>query len=214
MGRVRYYASTRTELSVPWLGLTYGAEDALPFEVEVTSLQPGTPAGTVALETEHGAPVCTATLSGGAGSCTLGATQLLPGTYLVFATYTPTTPGLEASTSAGRALWVNKAGTHLAVDQVRGVDVATTGQVTYRAVLTSRVTGGALAGEVVAFTPNSPFGLGGGVGGCQAVTDAGGVATCSVDAAVAGGVVLGFTASYAGSATYHPTNGSGSVTAA
>lgn len=213
VGRVRYFTSTRTTLSVPW-SLVYGAEDASPFDVEVTTLDSVTPAGTVAVTTENGELVCTATLSGGTGSCTLGATQLLPGAYWVSATYTPSTPGLESSSSEGRVFWVDKAPTRLVVDSVRATDIATTRQVTYRATLTSRVTNGPLAGEVVTFSPNYPFGVGGEVGGCQATTDASGVATCSVDAAVGAAVPMGFHASYAGSATYHPTTGNGAVTTA
>lgn len=211
VGRVRYTASTRTALTAPWFGVVYGAEDADDFEVKVTALDAVTPAGTVTITTEHGDPVCTVTLSGGAGTCTLGATQLPPGDYMAFATYTPTTPGLESSTSAGRGFWVNKAGTHLAVDAIRASDVAGTQRVTYRATLTSMVTGAPLPGEVVTFSPNSPFGVAGGMGGCQATTDTAGVATCSVDAGVGAPAAIGFSASYAGSATYWPSTGNGSV---
>ncbi|HEX7166847.1 MAG TPA: Ig-like domain-containing protein [Acidimicrobiales bacterium] len=206
-GRVRYAASTRTTLTGSWW-LDYGAEDREPFTIQVTSTKPTPPTGTVTLAGEDGAAVCTATLSNGAATCTLGPKQLLPGGHLLKATYTPDTGSLRPSTSEPLGVQVWHGQTTLAVDSVRAADVATTQQMTYRARLTARLTGEPLEARVVSFGPNRPLGVGTGTGTgeCSATTDAQGWASCSVPATGAAPSANGFHAEWEGDDRYYPTS--------
>jgi len=84
--------------------VTVGAEQAAAFQVAVTA--PGTtPTGSVAIE-QGSTVLCTATLSGGIGTCTLTASQLNAGTYSLKAIYTPAGANVAGSTSATVSLVV------------------------------------------------------------------------------------------------------------
>ncbi len=101
-------AGTSTALTAP-PSLTYGAENATPLSVTVSTLGAGTPTGTVAIKSGS-TTICSITLSGGRGNCTLGATQLDASTYPLTATYTPDTGDFAGSSTTG-SLIVNPAGT-------------------------------------------------------------------------------------------------------
>ena len=64
----------------------------------------GTAAGQVTIKTGS-TGICTITLAKGKGSCTLSASKLRPGKYILTATYTATSP-YAASTSPGKTLTV------------------------------------------------------------------------------------------------------------
>jgi hypothetical protein len=71
-------AVATTTLSMPASAL-YGGETSQVFTVNVTGTG-GTPTGTALVTSDQG-PLCTVTLSGGAGSCALSATQVDAGTF-------------------------------------------------------------------------------------------------------------------------------------
>jgi hypothetical protein len=214
-GRVRYHVTSKTLLDAYPFPVPYGGEQQATFDVVVTALDV-TPTGTVAMVAEDGATLCTVTLSDGAGHCALSPAQVVPGSYLVKARYEPdaasSAAGLEPSVSDGRVVWVQKAMTRVVASPVGPTGVVGSQRVTYRATLTSRVTGAPLAGEVVRFSPST--GSAAVAGSCTGVTDAAGVATCSapLTAAVAVGASLGYTASFDETARYYPSSANGAIT--
>ena len=80
-------APSNTALKLSATTLTYGNEQVEQLSVRVSSQYSGSmPTGTVNLS-ESAITLCTITLSAGAGSCTLGATQLAAGRYQIVAAY-------------------------------------------------------------------------------------------------------------------------------
>jgi hypothetical protein len=96
---------TSTKLALSAVKATFGHEQAERLSVQVEP-QSGsrTPAGQVTVKAGT-ASVCTITLSGGTGSCALGATKLRPGSYQLTASYGGGT-GFHASASGQKALTV------------------------------------------------------------------------------------------------------------
>lgn len=85
---------TATTLTVAATKVSYGDEQAAPFNVTVTSPADSTPTGTVTVSVAAsvtppnlGATACTVTLTAGSGSCALPATALAAGSYPLIATY-------------------------------------------------------------------------------------------------------------------------------
>jgi hypothetical protein len=96
--------ATSTSLSLAAAKVTYGHEQSAKFSVEVTPEAGGTPTGKVTVKAGS-ASLCTITLGGGTGSCTLAARKLRPGTYQLTASYGGDT-AYNGSTSAQHALTV------------------------------------------------------------------------------------------------------------
>jgi hypothetical protein len=88
---------TAVALSVSPATVTYGNEQVAHLSVKVTAANGAVPAGNVLVGTGH-TLLCTAKLSHGAGSCTLGARQLKVGTTALGAIYRGTST-LQNSTS-------------------------------------------------------------------------------------------------------------------
>ena len=85
----------------------YGSEQTDVAKVAITAAGGGTiPTGKIAVMTGT-KTLCRATISNGAGSCTMSATILKPGSYSITAVYTATTH-FGASTSSASTLTVTK----------------------------------------------------------------------------------------------------------
>ena len=96
--------ATSTSLSLAVTTVTYGHEQSAKLSVKVTPGAGGIPTGKVTVK-RGSAGLCTITLGGGTGSCTLAATKLRPGTYQLTASYSGDTV-YHGSTSAQHALTV------------------------------------------------------------------------------------------------------------
>ena len=83
--------------------VAYGHENAEKLTVKVTSPLGGTPTGTVSIKIKS-TVLCTIRLADGAGSCTLSAKRLEPGTYSLTASYGGSTS--YTGTSASKTLKV------------------------------------------------------------------------------------------------------------
>jgi len=79
-------AATVASLTVSRSPVAYGHENAEKLTVKVASPLGGTPGGTVTIKVKS-AVLCTIRLANGAGSCTLPAKRLKPGSYSVTASY-------------------------------------------------------------------------------------------------------------------------------
>ena len=99
---------TTTTLSLSTPTLTYGDEQVEVFSVVVSSASV-TPTGKVSVKAGS-STLCTATLSGGKGSCSPKATKLKAGSYSVVASYAGTSQ-LAPSSSNPQSLSVAKAST-------------------------------------------------------------------------------------------------------
>jgi hypothetical protein len=77
---------TTTTLNLSALSVPFGNEQTETLTANVTPATSGTPTGTVTV-TSRTTPVCTITLAGGTGKCTLTGTQLAIGSYPLTATY-------------------------------------------------------------------------------------------------------------------------------
>ena len=97
-------AASKTGLTLSAARVTYGHEQAERLSVRVAPQYAGTPAGKVTVKA-GAAVVCVITLAGGAGSCTLPAAKLAPGSYRLAASYAGSVP-FAASTSAALPLTV------------------------------------------------------------------------------------------------------------
>ena len=96
---------TSTTLALSAAKATFGHEQAERLSVQVSPQSGGgTPAGKVTIKAGS-TSVCTITLGGGTGSCTLGATKLRPGKFQLTASYAGGT-GFRASASGTKALAV------------------------------------------------------------------------------------------------------------
>jgi hypothetical protein len=101
--------NTATGLALAKTAITYGSETVEKLTASVSHAGSVYPSGTV--EVKSGASiVCTITLANGAGSCTLTANRLIPGTYHLVAVYSGDGNYL-ASASAPASLTVAKAKT-------------------------------------------------------------------------------------------------------
>src|SRR5262249_57845027 len=78
--------ATSTSLSLAASKVTYGHEQSAKFSATVTPEAGGIPTGKVTVKAGS-AGLCTITLGGGMGSCTLAAAKLRPGTYQLTASY-------------------------------------------------------------------------------------------------------------------------------
>jgi hypothetical protein len=100
-------ATSRTVLKFSAAKVTYGDEGVEQLSVTVSPQYSGsTPTGTVTVK-QSTTTLCTFTLSGARGSCTLSATKLPAGTYSLVATYGGST-NFKGSTSAKETLTVAK----------------------------------------------------------------------------------------------------------
>jgi hypothetical protein len=103
-------ASTSTRLALSQSSVSYGSENSEMFTATVSSAA-GTPTGTVAIGSSAGT-LCSISLIGGIGHCTLTATQLADGTYTnVVATFTANGIFAGSSSSPGQAFSVDQAPT-------------------------------------------------------------------------------------------------------
>jgi hypothetical protein len=166
-------APTTSTLHVSTSPVTYGAETAEAFTVQVSGAGV-VPAGTVTVQ-EGTTMLCSVTLSAGSGGCALGANQLAAGTYAVKAVYTPSAANVAGSASPAASLVVLPAGTALTPKAPVTTASGSSTTVTFGATLTSLVNGRPIAGQRVTFTLD-----GTGSPSCSAVTNASGMATCSV----------------------------------
>jgi hypothetical protein len=99
-------ASSATTFSLSTTKVTYGKESVEVVSGAVTSVDGGTAAGTV--EVKAGSLLlCKMTLSGGKGKCSMSATALSPGTYVLEAVYLGSTD-YDASTSVKQSLVVGR----------------------------------------------------------------------------------------------------------
>src|SRR5262249_56411392 len=96
--------ATSTSLSLAAAKVTYGHEQSAKLSVTVTPEAGGIPTGKVTVKAGS-ASLCTITLGGGTGSCTLAAAKLRPGTYQLTASYGGDNL-YNGSTSAQHALTV------------------------------------------------------------------------------------------------------------
>jgi hypothetical protein len=112
-----------TGLTASRATLTYGNENAEHVTVAVNSPEGGTPTGTVAV-TAGPHPLCTITLAGGAGTCTLRSGSLPPGRYQLTASYSGDASYL-ASQSPATAITVTPAPSHTSL-------TLSSGRVTYQ----------------------------------------------------------------------------------
>ncbi|HLN15996.1 MAG TPA: Ig-like domain-containing protein, partial [Acidimicrobiales bacterium] len=136
--------SSTTVLSLTPNSAAYGNESSVGFNVTVQPETAGTPTGTVTLQTTVGGNVvslCTATLSGGAGSCTTGESALAASAnpYAVTAVYGGDS-NFSGSTSTATNLTITRATT-----------------TTQLQVVPATVTYGDLATEVVTATVDPQF---------------------------------------------------------
>jgi hypothetical protein len=99
-------AATKTSLSLSAASVKYGNEQAERLSVRVAPQFTGTPPGKVTVRAGS-TVVCVITLVSGAGSCTLTARQLAPGSYPLSASY-PGSTDFTSSASAKQALVVTK----------------------------------------------------------------------------------------------------------
>jgi hypothetical protein len=99
---------TRTSLKLSSSTVTDGQEKSLSFNVTVTPVFSGHPAGTVTISAGP-KKICTVTLAKGQGKCSPGSNTLLaPGTYKVVAAYAGG-KGSDPSSSTAQTLTVKKA---------------------------------------------------------------------------------------------------------
>ncbi len=188
-------APTTTTLSFT-SPVTYGSEGKAAFSVTVTS-GAGTPTGTVAIDNGP-TTLCTVTLSGGTGTCTLTASQLAPNTYSITAVFSPANANFATSPSTAQNLVVNKAATSTTPQAVTVTGSGATRTVTFKATLTSLSTGTGISGQSITFTLNTT-----GSPTCTATTNSNGVATCSVTISLAAyNAATSYGTSYAGGADY------------
>jgi hypothetical protein len=96
--------ATSTSLSLAAAKVTFGHEQSAKLSVTVTPGAGGTPTGSVTVEAGS-TGLCTMTLNGGTGSCTLAVTKLRPRTYQLTANYRGDTV-YNGSTSVRQALTV------------------------------------------------------------------------------------------------------------
>lgn len=96
-----------TEATASTIGLTasaakvtYGAEQSETLTATVSSAAGGTPAGAVTVTSPTGGTLCTITLAGGTGTCTLTARQLPAGTSMLTAGYSGDATYLPATMTA------------------------------------------------------------------------------------------------------------------
>jgi hypothetical protein len=99
-------AATSTGFTLSADPVKAGHEQAEHITVTVKPATSGTPAGTVVIKAGS-AGICTITLHGAKGSCTLSASKLRPGTYQVTASYHGATD-YDSSSSPARKLTVTK----------------------------------------------------------------------------------------------------------
>ncbi len=176
--------------------VAYLSEGKAEFTVTVTS-GAGTPTGTVAIDNGP-TTLCTVTLSGGTGTCTLSASQLAPNTYSVSGVFSPTNANFATSNSTTQTLVVNKAVTSTTPQAVTVTGSGATRTVTFKATLTSSATGAGISGQTITFTLNTT-----GSPTCTGVTNGSGVATCSVTVSLAAyNAATSYGTSYAGSPDY------------
>ena len=97
---------TSTSLALSPTAVRSGHEQAERLTVRVKPAFGGTPAGAVTVKAGP-VTVCTISLKGGKGTCTLGASKLRPGTYKLVARYGGRSP-YAASASAKRTLTVTR----------------------------------------------------------------------------------------------------------
>jgi hypothetical protein len=179
---------TTTKLTLAKTSVTYGYETQEIFTATVSSTM-GTPTGTVAITSSAGT-LCTITLSGGKGSCSLTATQLPVGSYTnVMAVYAGS--GLfPTSSSAATSFSVTKDSTTTTVtlspSSVKsGAESAAIFTVTVKTAGGEAVTNGETV-KVTVGTTTCTATLSGGKGTCSIGNTALAVGTYSVIAAYAG----------------------------
>jgi hypothetical protein len=154
------------------------------------SVSPGTPSGSVTFSTGS-TPLCTATLSGGSGSCNSSAAPV--GSDLVFGTYS----GIGVSASTGSTtVSVSKAASQTSVTTTPN-PVAQGSSVTYSTTVTSSATGvPGPSGSVTLTTGSTPL--------CTA-TLSNGSGSCNSSAAPLGSDTISGT--YSGDANFSGSNG-------
>jgi hypothetical protein len=213
-------AASTTALSLSQSSVADGSEGSETFTATVNPQYPGAgvPAGTVNVA-DSSALLCTITLSGGTGSCTLSASQLGTGSYQIVAGYggewytspPPVIPPygtylIDASTSAASTLTIasSSSSTVLSLSAAR---VAYGGEATekFTATLTSpNPSIGTPVGAVTVATPAGPL--------CTITLSPGptsATGTCSMTGTELPPGSYQLTATYAGNATF-----GGSVSAA
>jgi Bacterial Ig-like domain (group 3) len=97
-------AGSKTSLAMSAGTITYGEDQAGQLTVRVAPQFAGTPAGTVTVKA-GATTVCAITLRAGAGSCTLSAKKLPPGTYRLTAAYAGSAD-FKGSASAAKTITV------------------------------------------------------------------------------------------------------------
>jgi hypothetical protein len=185
--------ATRTALSVSAATITAGSEQTEKITAKVSPLNGGTATGTVSVAA-GATSVCTITLAGGTGTCSLTASQLPVGSYTLTGTYSGDT-FFVGSTSAGKAVSVLTAAPATATALTLSASSVKVGQ-EQNEHLTAKVTapsGGTPGGKVTVKA--------GSVILCT-ITLSGGKGTCSPTASKLAAGTYQLTATYAGSTAF------------
>jgi len=195
-------ASTTTSLTFT-TPVTYGAEKSVNFHASVIG-SGGTPTGTVAIKSGS-TTLCTITLSGGSGTCTVSAALLNAGTYSITTVYTSSSANFLSSSASPKTLVVSKAPTRIITSAPTVTITGGNAHVTMSVTLKSQTTGLAVSGQKITLTLNTP----GHSVTCTAVTNASGVAACTVTVTVAQwDSTTSYRASYGGSQNYDSSSAS------
>jgi hypothetical protein len=174
----------------------YGQEGATPFSATVSS-SAGVPSGTVNITTGS-TVLCTITLTGGNGSCALGADQLTVGTYPVTATYVPDNGDFTGS-STSAFLTVRKAISKTVLTSSPSPSVSEQ-PVTYTATVSIAAPGLGQPTGTVDFTES-------GASICSSVSlNTSGIATCTVTYPDPAGSPHRIMALYSGDSNVRPSS--------
>ena len=187
-------AATTTTLSSGTNPSVFG--QSVIFNVTVSTNAPGsgTPTGTVPVK-EGGTTVCTATLSGGSGSCS--SASLSVATHSLAATYAGTANFSASTSSPALSQVVNKASTSTAITSSANPSV--TGQsVTYTATVSAVAPGVGTPTGTINFTDNGTT-----IATCGAKTlNASRQATCTVTYSASGGTHTQIDGTYSGDGNF------------
>jgi YVTN family beta-propeller protein len=195
-------AATVTSLSLTQASVEYGSEQNQTANVAITSAGGGViPSGSIAVKSGM-TVVCTATITNGAGSCSLAATAVKPGSRSLTAYYTATTHfGASKSTAASFTVVKDPSATTLSLSSPSAVWGSEQSE-----VFTVAVTAGG------SITPTGSVKVKKGTTTLCTVTLSGGTGKCSMTATKLPKVLATYSveAAYAGSTTVAASTSSSS----
>jgi large repetitive protein len=195
-------SGSATQLSLSATSVAFGSESGEQFTATVAPqyAAAGTPTGTVTVA-ESGTTLCTITLAGGTGSCTMADSALPPGNYQATGTYNGDTYFAGSASAA------------------QPVTVTSGGSATSLALSSASVTYGAEQAETFTATvssssPGTPTGTvtiaESGTTLCT-ISLASGTGSCSLSATTLPGGTYKVTASYGGDSNFGASSSAGSV---